>query len=292
MSETHCHYSPVRPQLTAFVRASRYLSVSTLLSRCFAGQTPDQAEIDGLKSQGHEAGVPLKVGFNFQHAGAHSSHPARPRPTGRAPLTEASSVMCIRSNGAGSLQLHLEGLGIPKDTAVYTTCSASETGYGPITGTGLYNDGKAWAHSCEGNEVCIHVVSETDGKAKSSRGVAGFVAGYKYVTTLDDDEDAERALSVLRGSNHRTLGHCSGNASCIQNAECTLSDDVTDVVMKGLIKDAVGRMIFVSGRFVYLCTGGLIANTGPHEKLYFLTANHCVSKGKRIDIDLCALTSD
>jgi V8-like Glu-specific endopeptidase len=40
-------------------------------------------------------------------------------------------------------------------------------------------------------------------------------------------------------------------------------------------------MIFQSGRYAYICSGGLIADTdNSYDRPLFLTANHCISKGR------------
>jgi V8-like Glu-specific endopeptidase len=44
------------------------------------------------------------------------------------------------------------------------------------------------------------------------------------------------------------------------------------------IKDAYAKMEWVSGAFLYTCTGGLLNDTNPSSTNYFLTANHCLSK--------------
>jgi hypothetical protein len=41
----------------------------------------------------------------------------------------------------------------------------------------------------------------------------------------------------------------------------------------------VALIIFRSGRYYYICSGGLLADTDPGTSIpYFLTANHCISK--------------
>jgi hypothetical protein len=43
-------------------------------------------------------------------------------------------------------------------------------------------------------------------------------------------------------------------------------------------RDAVADMLFASGGFYYLCTGGLLADSAAGTIPYFLTANHCISR--------------
>jgi hypothetical protein len=49
-------------------------------------------------------------------------------------------------------------------------------------------------------------------------------------------------------------------------------------------EDAVALMLFQSGAYLYICSGGLLADTDPGSQIpYFLTANHCISKGREAD---------
>jgi V8-like Glu-specific endopeptidase len=44
--------------------------------------------------------------------------------------------------------------------------------------------------------------------------------------------------------------------------------------------NAVAHIRFVSGPYVYICSGGLVADAGASGTPYFLTANHCISRGR------------
>src|SRR5678815_4307109 len=66
---------------------------------------------------------------------------------------------------------------------------------------------------------------------------------------------------------------CTDNASCVVNAACVSVSAVNDA------HDAVAHMLFPSGGFYYICTGGLIADSDTSSVVpYFLTANHCISR--------------
>lgn len=68
---------------------------------------------------------------------------------------------------------------------------------------------------------------------------------------------------------------CSFNATCVENAQCTSIPNNIEAV-----RNAYASILFKSGRYYYVCTGGLIADSDSGEVPYFLTANHCVSKGR------------
>lgn len=69
---------------------------------------------------------------------------------------------------------------------------------------------------------------------------------------------------------------CADNADCVYNAECPEVDSAVDTA-----RMAVAAMQWVSGAFIYFCTGGLVADTDDSTEIpYFLTANHCISKNR------------
>jgi V8-like Glu-specific endopeptidase len=68
---------------------------------------------------------------------------------------------------------------------------------------------------------------------------------------------------------------CSYNANCTVDAACGTEDAAVNVA-----SDAVAHMLFVSGAYLYICSGGLVADSDTSTNIpYFLTANHCISKG-------------
>jgi hypothetical protein len=68
-------------------------------------------------------------------------------------------------------------------------------------------------------------------------------------------------------------GFCSYNASCVQSGECAGSG-------WNNARNAVAHIRFVSGPYVYICSGGLVASASSPGTPYFLTANHCISRGR------------
>jgi V8-like Glu-specific endopeptidase len=79
---------------------------------------------------------------------------------------------------------------------------------------------------------------------------------------------------ALSGALAQTAGFCPDNASCVVNASCA---KIPAAVQPA--RDAVADMLFASGGWYYLCTGGLVADSDASSTVpYFLTANHCISK--------------
>jgi V8-like Glu-specific endopeptidase len=71
-------------------------------------------------------------------------------------------------------------------------------------------------------------------------------------------------------------GTCRSSADCVER-----DDGSTNDLIVGVARKAVAHMQFVSRGSVYICSGGLLAdNDTSTERNYFLTANHCISRGK------------
>jgi hypothetical protein len=69
---------------------------------------------------------------------------------------------------------------------------------------------------------------------------------------------------------------CDFNASCTENAECVAVPAAIDGA-----RPSLAMILFFSRGFYYLCSGGLVADSDSGSEIpYFITANHCVSKGR------------
>src|SRR5262249_12296761 len=70
-----------------------------------------------------------------------------------------------------------------------------------------------------------------------------------------------------------TESFCSFNAACIENASCHTGTPADAA------KSAAALLQWVSGRFIYTCTGTLMNDTDNSTQIpYLLTANHCINK--------------
>jgi len=209
---------------------------------------PNQNKIDGIKNKMKKAvtdGTPLQVGLTEV-----TSEPI--------PLVidneSGVSETCIQSDDAGGINLHLSNLIIPKGVEVIITCplAESETVY----------DVNEWTYTCPGDEVCVNIVSK-EGSSSSTSG-AGDIIG--YVTEIGYMVDNTPATPW--GVRRRELYGCDF-PSCYQDA-CDASG-----VPENLYPDAVAGMLYNVDGSWFVCTGSLINN--PDNKLYFLTANHCLN---------------
>jgi hypothetical protein len=136
--------------------------------------------------------------------------------------------------------------------------------FGPYIGRGPDGTGEFWTNtvfSSEGVLVLRHY--GPDGAADlQSTSFRVIDAGYISPRFVD------QAIAT-------TESFCSFNVPCIENASCH-NGTPADAA-----KDAIALMQWISGAFIYTCTGGLVADMDSGSQIpYFLTAHHCISRNK------------
>jgi len=167
----------------------------------------------------------------------------------------------LTSPGAVAIRVHFTDFSMPAEAEVYFFSNEGEA-YGPYVGTGPNGTGDFWSNSLTSSTGVVLV---------------------KYFGTPDADDLAGMSMRISE------LGHvaldfprpsgvggiasfCSFNASCVQNNSCVNEPAVNDA------EGAVAKMRWIYGPYIYICSGGLLADTDPSSQIpYFLTANHCMS---------------
>jgi V8-like Glu-specific endopeptidase len=136
---------------------------------------------------------------------------------------------------------------------------------------GPNGEGDFWTHTVAGSEALFQVRHR--GTADALKSVyfeideVGFLSD-RFVPGLTRTMGADAAKAF-----------CSFNEPCVFNADCGNPDAAVDTA-----RNAVGWMLFKSGRYWYICTGGLLADSDPGSQIpYFLTANHCISREREAD---------
>lgn len=173
-------------------------------------------------------------------------------------------AQAVTSPGAVAIRVHLTDFSMPPEAEVYFFSLEGEA-YGPYVGTGPNDNGEFWTNS---------VMSSTG------------VVLVRYYGTPDEADLAGLSLRVSeighvaidfpkpRGEGG-IASHCNYNESCVQNATCQNTGPAADA------ESAVAKMRWISGVYIYICTGGLLADTdGSTQIPYFLTAHHCLSKSR------------
>lgn len=169
-------------------------------------------------------------------------------------------VAAIGSEYAGGVRLHIENLYLPPNAELFFYNSSGEV-YGPYSGAGPEGTGEFWTPSVLGRQGTLQV---------------------RVYAPADADDLSEISLTVREvghisrsffGLGNEQAGTCGNNAACVVNTNCQNDPIVSNDEL------AVAKMLWISGAYIYTCTGGLVADTVASSQIpYFLTANHCLSK--------------
>ena len=154
-------------------------------------------------------------------------------------------VAGVVSEGAVAVRVQFKDMSLPPGARVfvYSPTNPNEF-YGPYNGSDASEDGTFWTPPVRGDTAIIEYFTPT--KASS-------------------DKTPFKVLSIAHVYKDIMVEAAAG--SC--NLE--VSPDWLNVAK------SVGRIDFVSGSSVGLCTGTLLNNVANDQKPYFLTANHCIS---------------
>ena len=171
----------------------------------------------------------------------------------------------IWSEGAGALRVHVRGLDLPDDADLFFMNDAGQA-FGPYSKKGPNGDGDFWTNTVLGSTGVVLLRHYGPNGAADLKGISFSIADAGHVSQ-------QFANNLSFGIRPETF--CSFNVPCIENATCH-SGTPADAA-----KSAVALMQWVSGGFIYTCTGGLIADMDSSSQIpYFLTAHHCISRAK------------
>lgn len=183
-----------------------------------------------------------------------------------------SWAVAVRSDDAGAIRLHVEGLSLPPNAELYVYSRGGEA-YGPYTGSGPNGDGELWTTAVFGPEVILQLrftgpVDATDLRKVSFQVAEAGIITRNFAGRLWGTDPAASPLPRTKAT-----WPC-GNQACLVDASCI------NVAAANPAKLAVAKMEWISGAFIYTCTGGLLSDTNPTQDNFFLTANHCLSGNK------------
>ena len=211
---------------------------------------------------------PLKVGVvkalasKIEVAGLTRGQ-MRPTPDG---LVWAQAV---KADGAGAIRFHIQGLSLPKNAELYVYSRKGEA-FGPFTGTGPNRNGSFWTTAVFGSEAILQLrftgpVRSADLRAASFRVVEAGLITARFAGELLENDFAPQ-LEVGEAN-----WPC-GNINCLVDASCSNNATANPA------KNAVAKMEWPQGAYLYTCTGGLLTDNNPSQSNFFLTANHCFNK--------------
>ena len=173
----------------------------------------------------------------------------------------------VESPGAAALRIRFASFFLPRNAELYLYGDEGDV-FGPYTGRGIHGDGEFWSPTLLGSRVTLHLSYGGTDTARALQAARFVIAD---IGRLDD-----RFLSAVFGPSGEPAASnlCSFNADCVENA----SDASIPAAIQPA-QQAAARIVFVSGAYLYLCSGGLIADTDTSgARPLFLTANHCLSK--------------
>jgi PKD repeat protein len=168
----------------------------------------------------------------------------------------------VRSEGAAALQFRIYGFFLPPRAELWVYNAAGES-HGPYTWAGPDGTREFWTHSVSGSEAFVQLRMRGPVSQGDLRRLGFVIADVAHV----DDASLRGGASPAPAA-----GFCSYNASCVESGECA-------GIEWNNARNAVAHIRFVSGGFVYICSGGLVASSGSPGP-YFLTANHCISRSR------------
>jgi len=209
---------------------------------------------------------PLKAEIRFSSVDAAllsaNSHPVARGLLRATPDGGFVWAAAVQSVEAGAIRVEIKGLNLPSGAELFFFSPEGQA-FGPYSGKGPNGDGRFWSNTVFGS--------------------VGVVLLRHYGP--DGAADLQRTSFTLSSVGHigarftRALGpgpglesFCSFNVPCIDNALCHTGTPADPA------RSAVALMQWVSGQFIYTCTGSLLADTVTTSQIpYFLSANHCIS---------------
>jgi V8-like Glu-specific endopeptidase len=171
----------------------------------------------------------------------------------------------VRTPQAEAVRVHFTDFDLPAGAELYVY-SRDGMAFGPYTGRGPNGDGEFWSNTVTGPEIVIQLdAGRIDNPTFTIAGVGHMTPEFGLAASLAPQPQAANTKP------------CSYNADCVEDAACTTLDNTPRMTSA---RKAVASILFASGAFLYICSGGLVADSDPNTEIpYFITANHCISKG-------------
>ena len=241
-------------------------------ARSEIGQAPDGIDLYESSERRLKVGVtrPLgaRIDFGVQELGLADGRAIGHRGGG---LIEARGMAVwaapIASSGAHAVRARFENVSLAAGAELYVYNAAGQA-FGPYTGAGPHGDGEFWAPTLAGERMTVQLQGPTAAIEASRFDIAEIAHLGPRFTIANDLVPFGIPMPEAPGG-----GDPRGAAACVVDANCTSSDNAI-----AQAEDGVAYIEFVEGPYVYICSGGLIANSGGRN--LFLTANHCVGKGR------------
>ncbi|NIM14722.1 MAG: hypothetical protein GTO45_22240 [Candidatus Aminicenantes bacterium] len=176
------------------------------------------------------------------------------------------------SRDATALRIHLTEFSLPGNAALYIYNMDGQA-FGPYTDRGPNKTGDFWTNTVTGPVAYLQLrlygpISVE--QLQSVRFVIEDIAhiGPKFLLPFLQQPD------WIREGVSRTESLCDYNAPCVEDASCYHGGTWNAIEAA---RKAVAYIQYISGPWIYMCSGGLIADTDTRTQIpYFLTADHCI----------------
>ena len=162
----------------------------------------------------------------------------------------------LSSPGAVGLRVQFAGFSLPTGAGLYLYTADGQV-FGPYTRRGPLGNGQFDSHTLAGDTITLQLRQLGPASQRALQDTRFQIVGLGHIRP--------RFMA----------GECDYNASCVVSAACDSSSAVA------VAEHAVAHMLFRSGGGYYICSGGLINDNDTSNSLpLFLTANHCISRGR------------
>ena len=169
----------------------------------------------------------------------------------------------VRAPEAAALRIHFTDFDLPDGAELFVYAN-NGMAFGPYTGRGPNGNGEFWTNTVAGAELRVQLNAPVGAEPRFT------VAGVGYLT-----EAFAMSRHLTPATQAANTKPCSFNADCTIDAACGTEDAAVNTA-----RDAVAHMLFASGAYLYICSGGLVADSDTSTNIpYFITANHCISRG-------------
>jgi len=166
----------------------------------------------------------------------------------------------FQSHGAQAIRLRLQDFFLPSGAEMYLLGDNGQA-HGPYTDRGRNGSGEFWTRAISGEKATL-ILTYGGPNAGADKPRISFVVSDVGSIHGRPPRPQERVGTWP----------CNDNVSCLVDAQCINSGPAVPA------KDAVAKMEWIQGPYIYTCTGGLLADTdGSSQIPYFLSANHCLS---------------
>lgn len=172
-------------------------------------------------------------------------------------------ALTVISPDAIGIRLHFRNFSIPDNADLYFYSPDGQV-RGPYQRQGPNGTGEFWTNTVFSETGIIVLRHFGEYTAEDLRNVSFVITDLGHIS---------RGFPKPVSENHTWSHDQCGNPSCVIDASCG------GLGPAGPAADAVAKMEWIQGAFIYTCTGGLIVDTDSStERRLFLTANHCLSK--------------